>query len=257
MMLYVTRKMYQAVSTEVYDNALKTFSAQFYAQKLATQNQVDFLLERFCALPGIIDPEGLKAFTLARADAASRFVMTQQDFVQFLEHFYFLLTTEDTAFKITPRQKQAIKKGLSEVYLGTICEPGKVTRLNSLFLESRTDLQWIPNELLKQRLNKIQFLADRYNQEFGISAIYSLHTVNRMQQLAKEIGLGVKLEVTIDDVFMHTHRTESMDDYFKAHYIREFKAYQTECIDGLTAHLWSVFTTEYRPRLTAARGQQR
>jgi hypothetical protein len=255
-MLFATLKMYQVASTEAYDNALKAFSAQLYAQKPATQNKVDFLLERFCALPDIIDPEGLKAFTQARAYAVSRFVMTQQDFVQFIEHFYFLLTTEDTAFKITPRQKQAIKKGLSEVYLGTICEPGKVTRLNSLFLESRTDLQWIPNELLKQRLNKIQFLADRYNQEFGISAIYSLHTVNRMQQLAKEIGLGVKLEVTIDDVHMLPSRTEPMDDYFKAHYIQEFKAYQTECIDGLTTHLWDVFTTEYRPRFTATHGER-
>jgi hypothetical protein len=178
MMLYATRKMYQAVSTEAYDNALKAFSAQFYAQKPASQNQVDFLLERFCALPDIINPEGLKAFTLARADAASRFVMTQQDFIKFLEHFYFLLTTEDTAFKITPHQKQAIINGLSEVYLGVICEPGKVTRLNSLFLESRTDLQWIPNELLKQRLNKVQLLADRYNLEFGISADFSVHTIN-------------------------------------------------------------------------------
>ena len=253
MYFFPTQKMYQAVSTQAYDLALKTFFEHFYHHKTASENQVEFLLNAFCDLPGIKEApqrqEQLKAFTRARADATGPSAMKKEDFVKFLEHFYFLLVTEDNMLKLSAKQKQNIWQGLESVYTHQICEPGMVTRLNSTFLESRADMQWISTELLKQRANKVQLLADQYNQQFDISDGYSVHTVHRMQQLAIEFKLGLQLEVDIDDIFLTAYERANIDRYFKKHYVENFKAYERECIDGLLSHLWSVYKEQYQPNL--------
>ncbi|NDH09486.1 MAG: hypothetical protein EBY16_07740, partial [Gammaproteobacteria bacterium] len=254
MYFFPTQKMYQAVSTEAYDIALKSFFEHFYAQIEASENKVDFLLNAFCALPGIKEApqrqRQLIAFTRARAEATGPNAIKIQDFVRFLEHFYFLLFTKDKMFKLSAKQKQNIWQGLESVYTHQICEPGIVTRLNSIFLESRADMQWISTELLKQRANKVQLLADQYNQKFQISSAYSVHTVNRMQQLAVKFEIGLQLEVSIDDAYLSSDEMARMDNYFKEHYVLNFKTYEQESIDGLFSHLWSVYKEQYQPDLT-------
>jgi hypothetical protein len=252
---YISNKFYQKPDFDKYEQAKTAFYQDFYScSELTHLEKWDELNEKFKLLVAN-RPQFAILVERRKTTDPGRFSLSLDDFLLFMENFYFLLTAEND-YQLAQEQKRILLNGVEEISSGGLCEPGLATRCNELLVQFRSDMSWIDSELFKQRKNIIKLLADEYNASHRVSESLSVHTHMCMQQFSEIFKLGADDDVKIADVYLRVSSTKPMEDYFKANYQTRFKVYQKEYLDGLMAHLWSVFEKDYKDKFSTD-GQRR
>lgn len=240
--------MFSKPSYDEYKNQLDIFLKSIYTDPNCSKIQK---WRHICSLFSQYIPAELKAsfnkFVKNREQIqAGRYNLHLDEFIGFMENFYFLLSQQNSRFKLTDSQKQKILHSLNEIFgIAQVCEPGIVTRLNEILFEYRSDINWVTCELAKSRYRIIQMLSADYNQHHHIQPGYTIHTLMHMSQLASEMNLGVEPEAQIHDAYLDVGSTDGMTSYFNNNILYKLESYELDYLDGLIAHLWSVYLAEH------------
>jgi len=251
------KKLYQQPCFDDFDHTKSQFISSLYPASCDTvEDRWDFIIQAFLALEELDFKTRFEVFMSRRKELdVSRYKLSLSEFLPFLECFYFCISTKDVKFSIKPDQKLKLLMGLKVISEGHICEPGILTRLHEMMIDLRSDSQWIPTELYRQRQSYLRMLGEDYNQSANVRDGYTIHTHFRMQTLASGLPLGLVSKEPFEDVYLNPDQRSGIDKFFQQHYCMQFKQYEQSCIDGLFAELWKSYQEHYAHRLEVTDGK--
>lgn len=148
----------------------------------------------------------------------------------YFEEFYFLYTTTDPRYQLTPAAKKALLNSIKEA-IGT-CETGINGRFYTALQDHKKDSDWIQNELSKARCETLHQLHHQYGGE-------DVHTYNKLVALANQDNLGIATKEEILDIHAGMVDSSAVKAFFYKHYPTLFETYEKETIDNLTNHYLS------------------
>jgi len=148
----------------------------------------------------------------------------------YFEEFYFLYTTTDSRYQLTPAAKKALLISIKDA-IGT-CETGINGRFYTALQDHKKDSDWIQNELSKARCGVMHQLR----QQYGTADI---HTSNKLVALANQNNLGIATKEEISDIHAGMVDTRAVEAFFYTHSPTLFETYEKQTIDNLTNHYLS------------------
>jgi|GEM_PF-2072743 len=185
-------------------------------------------------MPGLSRPEfiqRLNAFKTKReATSGSYFNLSLTQCDNYFEEFYFLYTTTDPRYQLTPAAKKNLLNSIKEA-IGT-CETGINGRFYTALQDHKKDSDWIQNELSKARCETLHQLHQQYGGE-------DIHTYNKLVALANQENLGIITKEEILDIHAGMVDTHEVETFFQKQYPILYEIYEKQTIDNLTNHYLS------------------
>ena len=175
----------------------------------------------------------LNAFKATRETTSnSLFNLSLEKCVSYFEDFYFLYTTDDPRFKLTPDAKKALLQSMDEA-IGT-CETGINGRFYTVLQDHQKDTDWIQDELTKARCQALRQLKAGYDAQYVGAIGMDVHVYDTLVKFANQEQFGITVNTTILDIHAGMMNTQQIKTYFDEHSIHIFNTYEKQARATLT-----------------------
>ena len=186
--------------------------------------------------------EAFRAFKSTRDTTRSNhFNLSLEQCVNYFEDFYFLYTTDDPQFKLTPAAKKILLQSIYESI--AVCETGINGRFYTVLQDNQKETDWIKNELTKARCEALRILQNQYAAEKGTPGSMNVHVYDTMVKLANEERFGIAVSTTIGDIYAGMLDRRDIAAYFHQHSLAVFNRYEKEARVTLTNHYLTEIAT--------------
>jgi len=230
-----TQKLYEELPLTDYFLVKKEYIEQVFSDVYASKSPQErwaILMDKF-ELSVQNSPQVIRSFR----DKLTVFDVSTEQALNYFEQFYFLYTTEHAHYSLTNSAKNKLIWFLKDAL--EHCPTGITNRFEMALQECRKELDWVKAQLSLFRYQTLVQLQDRYNQEYSVSDTFSVHTLDLMVNIARELKLGIRIEHEFFDSIMYImvlYRF-SVIQYFQKHYQRVFSEYERSAITNLSQYL--------------------
>ncbi len=238
---FATNLLYKSLDSTSFDKAKE----EFFEQQLSGYAETPFMerwvwiKNKFCdKISDSNIKEVIASFMDKRLTSTeNEYVLSREKCLNYIEIFYFLYQNNDQAFALSNRAKSSLLSLLRDAMTNRqLCEPGRYVRFESIFMEFRSDKNWIDVFLQKQRYLIITELHEAFNINFHISDVMHVHTLALMQRLAHEKNLGITQLHGLLDIYMSSGKEQQIKNYFEKNYKVRFLEYENDVIKNLSEH---------------------